>query len=207
MVLISKGKGEYWGIGLVKVMWKVVAVILNRRFTSSITFHNVLHGFRAYHGKGTATLEAKLIQQLAAMREEVFYVIFLDLTKAYDALDRSRCLDILEGYGVGPSARCLLRTYWRRLTMVARAGGYYGEAFKGERGVTQGDPLSPTIFNVVVDAVVRHWIDGIVDETEEKGETGREGRHQSAVFCADDIMVVSSDPAWLQGAFSALVAI
>ena len=42
--------------------------------------------------------------------------------------------------------------------MVTRAGGYYGEAFKGARGVTQGDPLSPTIFNVVVDAVVRHWV-------------------------------------------------
>ena len=91
----------------------------------------------------------------------------------YDALDRSRCLEILDGYGVSPSASRLLTTYWRRLTMLARAGGYYGEEFKGKRGVTQGDLLSPTIFNVVVDAVVRHWIDGIVDETEEKGETGR----------------------------------
>ena len=45
------------------------------------------------------------------MREEVLYVIFLDLTKAYDALDRSRCLEILEGYGVGPNARMLLTTY------------------------------------------------------------------------------------------------
>ena len=59
--------------------------------------------------------------------------------------------------------------------MVVRAGEYYGEAFKGARGVMQGDPLYPTIFNVLVDTVVRHWIDGIVDETEEKGETGREG--------------------------------
>ena len=122
-------------------------------------------------------------------------------------MDRSRCLDIPEGYGIGPSARRLLKTYWRRLTMVARAGGYYGEAFKGDRGVTQGDPLSPTIFNVVVDAVVRHWIEGLVAKTAEKGETGREGQHQSAVFYAGDGMVVSSEPAWLQGAFSALVAI
>ena len=66
--------------------------------------------------------------------------------------------------------------------MVARAGGYYVEVFRGAKGVTQGDPLSPTIFNVVVDAVFRHWIDGIVEKTEEKGETVREGRHQSAVF-------------------------
>ena len=60
---------------------------------------------------------------------------------------------------------------------------------------------------MVVDVVVRHWIDGLVAETAEKVETGREGRHQSAVFYADDGMVASSDPAWLQGAFSALVAI
>ena len=53
--------------------------------------------------------------------------------------------------------------------MVVRAGGYYGEAFKGDRGVTQGDLLSPKIFNVVVDAVVRHWMEGLVTETEEKG--------------------------------------
>ena len=32
-------------------------------------------------------------------------MIFLDLTKVYDALDRSRCLEILEGYDVSPNAR------------------------------------------------------------------------------------------------------
>ena len=96
---------------------------------------------------------------------------------------------------------------WRRLTMVARAAGYYRTAFGGERGVTQGDPLSPTIFNVVVDAVVRHWVNGLVDEAEAKGETGREGQHQSEIFYADDGMVVSVDTAWLQRTFNVLVAI
>ena len=62
VVLIPKGQGDYRGIGLVEVMWKVVALILNRRLTSSITFHDVLHGFRAGRGTGTATLEAKLLQ-------------------------------------------------------------------------------------------------------------------------------------------------
>ena len=130
-------------------------VILN---TMKFTYHDALHGFWAGRGTGTATLEAKLLQQLAAMREEVLYMIFLDLTKAYDALDRSRSLEILEGYGVRQRGRRLLRAYWSKSTMVAREGGYYGTGFKGERGVTQGDPMSPTIFNVVVDAVVRHWV-------------------------------------------------
>ena len=40
---------------------------------------------------------------------------------------------------------------------MARVGGYYVEPFYGERGVTQGEPLLPNIFNVVVEAVVRRW--------------------------------------------------
>ena len=88
----------------------------------------------------------------------------------------------------------MLREYWERTMMVARAGSYYGKGFKGGRGVTQGDPLSPTIFNVVLDAVVRHWVTIGVTEVEKRREQGREGRHQAALFYADDGMLVSSDP-------------
>ena len=91
--------------------------------------------------------------------------------------------------------------------MVARAGQYYGTGFKGERGVTQGDPLSPTIFNVVVDAVVRHWLLLATQEAERRGERGRERRHQAALFYADDGMIASTDPRWLQWDFTILVGL
>ena len=68
------------------------------------------------------------------------YMIFLDLTKAYDALDRSRSLEILKGYGVGDRVRRMLREYWDKTTMVARAGGYYGKGFKGGEGSDAGRP-------------------------------------------------------------------
>ena len=105
VVMIPKGRQKYRGIGPVEVMWKVVAEILYLRLTSSITYHNFLHGFRAGRGTGATTLEAKLIQKLAALREEFLYMIFLGLQNAYDVLDRSRCLEILEGYGVGPRSQ------------------------------------------------------------------------------------------------------
>ena len=42
-------------------------------------------------------------------------------------------------------------------------GGYYVELFRGEWGVTQGYPLPPTILNMVIDTVVRHW-ESLVEE-------------------------------------------
>ena len=48
-------------IGLVEVMWKVVAEILYRRLMTTITYHYFLHSFQAGRGTGTATLKAKLL--------------------------------------------------------------------------------------------------------------------------------------------------
>ena len=91
--------------------------------------------------------------------------------------------------------------------MAERAGGYYGEAFKGNRGVTEGDLLSPTIFNIVADAVVRHWVVVMMEVAEEQGERVQESRHQNALFCADDGMVALLDPRWIQDSCSTLVSL
>ena len=141
------------------VVWKLVAAILNRRLTAYIAYHNFLHGLWAGRGTGTSTLEAKLLHQLEAMREEFMYVIFLGLHKSCEALDRERCLEIMKGYGVGHQACRILRTYWDRLRMVTRARGYYRKSVKCFMLLTKEDHLSPTIFSVVLDAVVRHWVE------------------------------------------------
>ena len=78
-------------------------------------------------------------------------MIFLDLHKTYDALDRYRLLEILEGYGFLPGTCCLLCEYCDRLRMMAHMGGYYEANFKIFLGVIQGNQLPPKILNVVVD--------------------------------------------------------
>ena len=46
VVRSPKGKGEFRGIGLVEVTWKIMAVILHRRRTTGLHLHDALHGFR-----------------------------------------------------------------------------------------------------------------------------------------------------------------
>ena len=72
------------------MIWKAVAVILNFRFTATITYHDSLHGFRAGRGTGNTTIEIKLLHKVEALREALLHAIFLYLHKAYNALDRSR---------------------------------------------------------------------------------------------------------------------
>ena len=42
--------------------------------------------------------------------------------------------------------------------MVDRVVHYYGTPSKVPQGFTQGGTLSPTIFNMVVDADIFHWV-------------------------------------------------
>jgi hypothetical protein len=155
--LIPKASGGTHGIGLLEVMWKVCSAIINKRLQQSITFHELLHGFRTEHGTGTASLDAKLQMQLSHIRGIPLYQIFLDLSKAYDTMDRGRTLQILHEYGVGERILRVLSNFWDSLTVIARQQGYYGNPFRSKRGTTQGDITSPTIFNILVDAVVREW--------------------------------------------------
>ena len=73
--------------------------------------------------------------------------------------------------------------------------------------MTPGDPLSSTIFNVVVDTLVRHWVTLMLEIAEERVSHGQEGRHHNAFFYTDDGMVTSLYPQCLQGASSTLVGL
>ena len=75
-----------------------------------------------------------MLQYMTAMREEVLYEVFVDLRKVYYALDQERCMDIMVAYEVVLQMELLIRIYWEGLTMVSRAGLYYGSPFKGSRG-------------------------------------------------------------------------
>ena len=86
---------------------------------------------------------------------EPLFQVFLGVQKAYDSLDRDWCMEILRGYGMGPNIAQLLENYWKWQRIVPKLGKCLRIAFGTGIGVTQGDPISPMIFNIVVDAVVR----------------------------------------------------
>ena len=211
VVLIPKGGGGYRGIGLLEPIWKCLEVIMDKRL-GVVVLHDCLHGYLPKKGTGTAIMEAKLAQQLACLEQVPLYGIFIDLRKAFDAMDRGRCLAILTAYGAGPRMTHLIREFWRRAELACRAEGNFGRPFKAHRGVTQGGPLSPKFFLILTDAIVREWLREVFgDDVAARGFTATESPEAKqltrlfvALFFADDGYIASRDPDLLERAIGIL---
>jgi hypothetical protein len=207
VVLIPKGGGDYCRIGLLEPVWKCIEQVIDHQL-DTINLHDSLHGCRHNRGTRTAIIKAKLAQQLSYLELRPFYGVFLNLRKAFDAMDRERCLMVLEGYRAGPRMIRLIRGFWRNAIMVCRAAGNYGTAFKAGCGVTQGRPLSTKLFNIMVDAVEREWFRQLwlgreYDET----EFAEYITTLFAIFYVDDAYLASWDPEFLQYALNHLVCL
>ena len=91
--------------------------------------------------------------------------------------------------------------------MVSRVGSYYGTPFKVHCGVTQGIPLSTTIFNMVVDVVIFHWV--ILVAREEAGPDGfvQEVQCLVAFLYTNDGLIASPSPNRLQAVLDVLTGL
>jgi hypothetical protein len=156
-----------------------------------LKFHDNLHGRLPGRGTGTATIKAKLHQSQAWRNQCQLYQIYVDLKKAYDALDWEQTLKILVAYGVGPKLLALQKHFWETATLVCRARGYYGEPFCAEWGITQGGPLSSLMFNVCVDAVVREWLHQTLGEEATHYGLGDHVVKILVAFYIDDKLIAS----------------
>ena len=193
--MLPKGEGEFKGIRLVEIIWKVFSLIMNNRLHYDITLHDAPDGCRKSQGIGTDTLEEKLVQQLAGICREPLFQVLLDVRKSYALLDRTRCMKALKGYGLGTKLRRLLQPFWSDKAVVSKAGRFYGRPFKTGRLLKQGYPVSPAVFNIVVEAVVRELLLEVCGPQEaQNGIRWATGEH---FFCMNTTVALRSEnPYW-----------
>jgi hypothetical protein len=105
---------------------------------ASIKFHDGIHGGLPGRGIGMASIKATVAQSLAWHDQCPLYQIYVDLTKAYNALHREQTLKILVAYEAGPRMLHLRKPFWDTAKLVCCAGGNYGEPFNARRALLRG---------------------------------------------------------------------
>ena len=73
-------------------------------------------------------------------------LLLIDFEKAFDSIDwefMSKCLDV---FGFGPSLKGWIETFYKNISSCVINNGTCASHFEIQRGVRQGDPVSPYLF-------------------------------------------------------------
>jgi hypothetical protein len=60
-------------------------------------------------------MNVKLLMQKTKRQSNPLYMIFLDIKKAYDLVDRKRKMKLPQHYGVGPNINRIIQKYGKRI--------------------------------------------------------------------------------------------
>ena len=136
-----------------KVMLKILQARLQQYMNHELP--DVQAGFR----KGTRTRN-----QIANIRwiiekerefQKIIYFCFIDCAKAFDCVDHNKLWKILKEMGIPDHLSCLLRTLYAGQEAIFRAGHGKTDWFQIGKGVRQGCILSPCVFNLYAEYIMR----------------------------------------------------
>ena len=112
-------------------------------------------------------------------------MVCVDLEKAYDRVDRELLWRVLRAYGVNGELIRAVRSLYDDGKACVRVQGQKSDWFGVGQGVRQGCTMSPWLFNIIMDNIVR--------EAKQRFEGGVEmetGTIQLLLF-ADDLMLAT----------------
>ena len=84
------------------------------------------------------------------------YFCFIDYAKAFDCVDYNKLWKILKEMGIPAHLTCLLRNLYAGQEATVRTGHRTTDWFQIEKGVHQSRILSPCLFNLYAEYIVRN---------------------------------------------------
>ena len=106
------------------------------------------HGFTKGRGCNTAVLEIVQELQEAVEEGEVPVLLGVDISSAFDCMDRDKLLQQLKRMCFGPGSMQLLKSYFEDRTQQVEVGGRRAKKRDSKIGVLQGAGLSPPFFMI-----------------------------------------------------------
>ena len=96
------------------------------------------------------------IMEKAREFQKNIYFCFIDYAKAFDCVDHNKLWKILKEMGIPDHLSCLLRNLYAGQKATVRTGHGTTDWFQIGKGVRQGCILSPCLFNLYAEYIMRN---------------------------------------------------
>ncbi len=189
---------NYRGITLSSCLGKLFSSILNCRITEFLEGHGLISKYQAGFRKDFRTSDNLFIlSQLMKYYKEQdapLYLCFIDLQKAFDKLWRPGLFAKLCNIGLGGNLYHTVKSMYLDNISAVKLDqlNKHTDFFPSEAGVRQGDSLSPTLFNIFINDMLKIFEDPICKPAHIKG------LNIGCLAYADDLLICSESKEGLQ---------
>ena len=156
--------GNYRGISLLSIAGKIFArVILNRLITvSEQNLPEAQCGFRPERSTVDMIFAMRQLQEKCIEQNMPLFSVFIDLTKAFDTVNREALWTVPERIGCPPKFISMIRLFHDGMTGQVLSNGNVTEAFAISNGVKHGCVLAPFLFNIFFTCMFSHAVRDLV---------------------------------------------
>lgn len=145
------------GITLLNTINKIISIIIHDRISKVLEpmLRKQQAGFRPHRSCIDNINTLRIIMEQSVEFNTPLYLLFVDFKQAFDSLDRNVMWNILSSYGIPAKILNLIIGLYRSGKCRVVHRGKLGRWFTVDSGVKQGCVLSPLLFLLVLDWVMR----------------------------------------------------
>ena len=205
ILIFKKGDRDdlnnYRGISLQNCLAKLFSSVLNYRLCEHYDnlFADQQFGFRENHRTSDSIFVLKtLITKYLKKNKEKIYACFVDLRRAFDSLWHEGLIYKLMVNKVGNKFLQVVKNMYSLNMSAFKIDNKVSKYFEVERGVKQGDSLSPTLFNCYINDMHRIFEDDSCDPL------NLENHKVASLSFADDLVILSNTHMGLQNSLNKL---